>query len=179
MAVNLLPFRETRRKNSLRQLRRLFICGMILVLIGWSILFAKQVIFLKQQQGEIGRLQQHIQAIAIDYQRYLTADKQRQQQTQIADYLKKALLTDQRLLQLLRELGEKMPPGMYLTQIQKNNQAFGFSGKSTSHAEITLLPQQLENKPQQSHPRLTETRHSDRQNPDIDFDLIYESYAGG
>ena len=176
MAVNLLPWRAIQRKKRIQRLCLLFIFGLILIVIGWSILSAKQILSLMQQHHKTNQLQQRIQAINIDYQRYLTTNQQQQQQAQTDNYIKNTLLTDRMLLQLLRELGEQMPPGMYLTQIQKNNKSFGFSGKSTSHAEITLLLKQLEHSHPQRQPRLTETRHADRQNPEIDFDLIYENY---
>lgn len=177
MAVNLLPWREARHKQSIRRLYRLFILGLILMLGSWSFLSAKSVMFWLQQKREINQLQQHIQEISNEYQHYLVIRHKLQQQIQEENYIKNVLQTNQTLLQLLNEIGEKMPTNLYLTQIQKNHTALSFSGKSNSHAEITLLLNNLENQSHAGQPRLTETKHTDAQNPDIDFELIYENYS--
>ncbi|HVV69845.1 MAG TPA: PilN domain-containing protein [Gammaproteobacteria bacterium] len=176
MTVNLLPWREARHKQKIRRLYWLFILGLIFILMGWSVLSAKSLMFLLEQKHEISKLQQHIQQLSGEYQHYLVIHKKLQQQMQTTNYIKNLLQTNQTLLQLLHDIGQKMPPNLYLTQIQKTHKSLSFSGKSASHAEITLLLKNLETQ-FAGNPQLTETKHTDPQNPEIDFELIYENYS--
>lgn len=175
MAVNLLPWREAQHTQSMRRCYGLFILGLIVILTGWSILSVRSALFVLQQHSEIKQLRQHMKSLDRDYQHYLVLHEKQQQQMTTENYLKNALQTNKTLLQLLHEIGEKMPSNLYLTQIQKNPKTLSFSGKSTSHAEITSLLKNLENKPYAGQLQLTETKHTDIQNPEIDFELIYEN----
>lgn len=175
MAVNLLPWREARHQQRIRQFYGLFILGLIVILTSWLILSAKSVMFLLQQKREINQLQQHMQEISSEYSHSLAIQKKFQQQTQAENYINAKLQDNQILLKLLNEIGQKMPQNLYLTQIQKNSKTLSFRGNSTSHTEITLLLKNLENQPDSGHPRLTETKHTDLHNSEIEFELTYEN----
>jgi len=156
--INLLPYREERRK-ALRQQFYVF-AGLVTVLAGlvWFVGFSYINGQIESQAGKNEFLKSEI--VLLDKQ--IEEIKKLKEQTDIMLARKRVIESLQanrsETVHLFNELARQLPPGVYLTSIKQEAQKITLVGYAQSNARVSTLMQNLDGTPVLERPVLVEIK---------------------
>lgn len=152
--INLLPYREAKRKELAR--RRTMLVGAGAAVMG-LLFYAIYLGFdhrLQQQQARVDFLRQEI--AQLDVKIRTIADIKQQRETMLAKLnVVEKLQKDRGLVvQVFNELAARTPDGVFLTHVQEGPQGFLLEGYAESNGQISELMRNLEASSVFTAPRL-------------------------
>jgi len=167
--INLLPWREERRKIQLKQFLVYSITAVLFVILGCILVHMFYARILQDQyaannllQTEISILNQKIKEV-----RKIKEDK---------DYLTNRMQVVQELetnrsdmVIMFNEFVRTLPNGVYVTGLTKKGDEIIITGKAESNTRVSELMKNLENSEAFMSPVLTEIKSEDKENPNIRF----------
>ena len=152
--INLLPWRETRRKEQQRQF--ISIAAGAAVLMGVIVLYLhlhvsglieEQTLRNKFMQDEIAKVEAKIAEIK-------TLETKKQQLLARMTIIQQLQSRRPEIVHVFDELVRAVPPGMYLTKISEQGNTMVFEGVAQSNARISAFMRNLDASPWFSNPKL-------------------------
>ncbi len=152
--INLLPWRELRRKEQQRQF--ISIAAGAVILVGMALLYIHlhmssliedQNLRNKFLQDEIAKVEEKIAEIR-------TLETKKQQLLARMDIIQQLQTRRPEIIHIFDELVMAMPSGMYLTSISQSGSVIIIEGAAQSNARISALMRNLDNSAWFNNPKL-------------------------
>lgn len=173
MSINLLPWREQRRKRHRDHDRLCIAAAMLLLILAIIIWQWHQQALLQIQHHKLLVLQEKMQKLSMPYAAAVKTQAEYNQQKQFLQALQKQRNLNQRTLNLIDDFVTGMPVNAYLKQmVLKDNQLL-FKGQVTSHRELIQFLRGLAQQ-QGIHASVVETAHMTDEQDSADFLISYE-----
>jgi type IV pilus assembly protein PilN len=156
--INLLPYREERRKTLRQQF--FVLAGLVTVLAGlvWFVGYGYINGQIESQAGKNAFLKSEIALLDTQIEEI----KKLKEQTDIMLARKRVIESLQanrsETVHLFNELARQLPPGVYLTSIKQEAQKITLVGYAQSNARVSTLMQNLEGTPVLERPVLIEIK---------------------
>ncbi|MHB1586323.1 MAG: PilN domain-containing protein [Acidiferrobacteraceae bacterium] len=142
--VNLLPWREMRRKEEDREL--LVIAGGAWAVVAMIVVYAHlHVHALVSNQKERNQfLQQQIALVNAQIGQIATIKKQRANLITRMKIIEKLQQSREQMVHVFDDLVRQIPPGLYLTSIQQAGNVFTIAGVAQSNARVSTFLRHLD-----------------------------------
>ncbi len=153
--INLLPWREIRRKEQQRQF--LSMLGLTAV-AGIGLLVAAHLYInglIDNQEMRLNRLNQEIAVVNRQIGEIRDLDKAKQAFLDRMEIIQRLQRSRPAIVHLFDELVTTLPDGLYLTQISQNGNKLSISGKAESDARVSNYMRNLEASPWLKNPKLS------------------------
>ncbi|MHB1951971.1 MAG: PilN domain-containing protein, partial [Acidiferrobacteraceae bacterium] len=152
--VNLLPWREIRRKEEDRELLVMaggawFVVAMIVV---YAHLHVRALVSDQKQRNQF--LQQQIALVNSQIGQIATIKKQRADLITRMKIITKLQESREQMVHVFDDLVREMPPGMYLTSIQQGGAILTISGVAQSNARVSAFLRHLDHSRWFANPNL-------------------------
>ncbi len=164
--INLLPWRELKRKEQQRQFLVMLglsaLLGLALVIAGH--VFMNQLI--TRQEARNARLNTEIALVDKRIKEIKKLEKLKQALLDRMEIIQQLQQSRPEAVHLFDELVTTLPDGLYLTSVAQNGDMISIQGKAESDARVSTYMRNLERSPWFKEPTLgvIETRKDNRQN---------------
>jgi len=162
--INLLPWRELRRKE--QQRRFVSMLGLTAV-AGIALLVAAHLYInglIDNQEMRLNRLNQEIAVVNRQIGEIRDLDKAKQAFLDRMEIIQRLQRSRPAIVHLFDELVTTLPDGLYLTQLAQNGNKLSINGKAESDARVSNYMRNLEASPWLKNPRLSviQSRNRDK-----------------
>jgi len=142
--LNLLPWRELRRKELDRQVRNIGVGVAILMaaLVGWAYLFMNNLIEEQDQRNSF--LNQEIKKVEKELKEVNKVKKKKAQLLSRMEVIQKLQSDRTRMVKLFDGLARNLPKGMYLSLFQINGNKITLKGSADSNGTISKFMRSIE-----------------------------------
>ncbi len=142
--INLLPWREERRRQLTREFARQAVLGAILAVVagGYAWYHVNGMIDYQRErnaylQDEISKVQEKIAEIK-------ELEKTRRQLVARMDVIQRLQQRRPQIVHLFYEIAATLPDGVYLTQVTQKGDKLAVNGRAESNARVSSYMRQLE-----------------------------------
>lgn len=142
--INLLPWREHLRKETTKEFLMLFAISVCLTIFILALVVNKIKIKIQHQQIINDNLQHHVDILSPKLSAVLKVKNEFNRLNQKIAVLEQLQFNRNRSLNLLNQMRYKVPPGMYLTRLEKKGSQLTLEGVSSSNALVSEFMQNLE-----------------------------------
>ena len=160
--INLLPWREQRRRQRQREFF-IILAGALLISLGgvvqWYLHYESLI---KHQQQRNRFLQQQITAVDRQIKEIRDIEKTRRQLVARMDVIQNLQTSRPQIVHLFDELVSTLPEGVYLTSLRQNGAAITISGRSQSNARVSSYMRNIESSDWLADPKLTVVENRER-----------------
>ncbi len=153
--INLLPWRELRRKEQRRQF--LSMLGLTAV-AGLALLVAAHMYLaglIENQQMRLNRLRQEIRVVDKQIREIRDLDKAKRALMDRMEIIQQLQRSRPEIVHIFDELVTTLPDGAYLTEVVQQGNSLKITGKAESDARVSNYMRNLEHSPWFKNPRLS------------------------
>ncbi|MBB72338.1 MAG: pilus assembly protein PilN [Legionellales bacterium] len=174
--INLLPWREELREEQKRQFFYILGASVLLclvIILFFHLFFATKI---RQQRGVNEYLQQHIAVLDKDISEIKILQTQKQNILERMDIIQQLQMNRPMVVRLFDEFVRILPPGIFVTKVDRKADIITISGKAESNTRVSELMRNIERSDWVDAPMLTEIKNDDEDDPDDrtrDFELQF------
>jgi type IV pilus assembly protein PilN len=143
--INLLPWREERRKEQQREFGVMVAGGVVIsaLLVGLAHMTVQD--WTDQQAGRNKQLQDEIAQVEKKIKEIEDIDRQREDLVQRMKVIQDLQESRPKIVHLVDELLDVLPVGSYLTSLKQENDKVTLDGKAQSNARVSAIMRAIEN----------------------------------
>ena len=161
--INLLPWREKKREQEKKMFTTMLIIGAVIAVVIVFIINSYASGLVSNQTARNQLLQKEITALDGEITEIKTLKQTRLALISRMSIVRNLQSTRTLMVHLFDELIKVMPPGIYVTKLERKNDIVILWGYSESNTNISILMRNIENNEWIQNPALTEIKKMDEE----------------
>jgi type IV pilus assembly protein PilN len=142
--INLLPWRETYRKQKQSEFLALLLGGIVIsagIVFGGTQFMQSKIDF---QQSRNNYLDKEIQALQVELQEIKELETTKNNLLARMEIIQTLQSQRPQLVHIFHELANRLPDGIYLTKMEQQNEVISLEGRAESNARVSALMRKLD-----------------------------------
>lgn len=164
--INLLPWREERRRQLTQEFARQAVLGVILAAVvgGYGWYHARGLVEYQQDRNKF--LEEQISVLQSEIKEIQNLEQTRKQLLARMNIIQRLQQRRPQVVHLFFEIADTLPDGVFLTELEQNGDTLTIKGRAESNARVSAYMRNLDASPWLKNPRLEviETDKTDRVN---------------
>lgn len=143
--INLLPWREERRKEQQREFGVMVVGGVIITGLLFLLAYMTVQEWVDHQDSRNNKLNDEIAAVKLKIKAIEEIDKKKEDLLQRMKVIQELQESRPKIVHMVDELLDVMPVGSYLTVIKQSGDKVTLEGKAQSNARVSAIMRSIEN----------------------------------
>ena len=172
--INLLPWREARRKELQNQFMVMLVIVALLAAASWGGVHFYHVQLIEVQNTRIGYIEDQIKVVDKKIQEIKQLEKEKERLLSRMRAIEQLQGNRPLIVRLFDELVTSLPEGVTVTEIKQSGNGISIKGVAQSNARVSSFMRNLENSDWLANPNLQVIKATDKQGVDIsNFSLSF------
>jgi type IV pilus assembly protein PilN len=152
--INLLPWRDERRRQQTQEFARQAVLGVILALVAGGYGWYHMNGLIQHQQERNAYLEQEIDKVQKKIKEIEELEETRRQLVARMDVIQRLQQRRPQIVHLFYEIAATLPNGVYLTQVTQQGDNLEVNGRAESNARVSSYMRELQASPWLKDPEL-------------------------